>query len=102
MSVFQHAIKYVLHDVLAQVRPARHVIKKLEQRSVMPLKQQTHLIKVAVLYTEHQCIIRERIQAGQVLIVYLMWKLRTRKKVTGKVEKNKIFYNLLKMSEIDC
>jgi hypothetical protein len=57
MPVFEHAVEYILNQVLTQFPLPGHMEQETHQRTVMPFKQQAHLIQVAILNLEHQCVI---------------------------------------------
>ena len=50
MPVFEHPVKHVLYKILTQFPLIGHMKKKTEQLAVVALKQQSHPVKIAVLY----------------------------------------------------
>jgi hypothetical protein len=57
MPVFEHAVEYILNQVLTQFPLTGHMVQEAHQRPVMPFKQEAHLIQVAIFDPEHQCVI---------------------------------------------
>ena len=58
VTVFQHAVKHILHQVFAGVGAAQHVVEKAKELAVVALKEQPHPVHVAGFHPQHQCIVR--------------------------------------------